>query len=87
VTKAFWAWFTRIASVDSSSETSIRWPRPCAGEPSRSRPARAARIATAPRIPVVTSLIATPTFDGSPPTSSGNPVIDISPPTAWSTKS
>ena len=32
-TNAFWAWLTRIASVDSKIDTSIRWPTPYAGEP------------------------------------------------------
>ena len=53
----------------------------------RSRPASAARTATAPWSPVTTSAIATPTFVGWPPTSSGQPVIDIRPDTAWMTKS
>ena len=42
-TNAFCAWFTRTARVDSSSETSIRWPEPAV--PSRSRASRLARIA------------------------------------------
>ena len=37
--------------------------------------------------PVTTSLMATPTFVGCPPSSSACPVIDISPETAWMTKS
>ena len=37
--------------------------------------------------PVTTSLIATPTLVGRPPSASASPVIDISPPTAWMTKS
>ena len=43
--------------------------------------------ATAPFRPVRTSLIATPTFVGRPPPSSGAPVIDIRPARAWITKS
>ena len=50
----------------------------------RSRPSRPAISETAPKRPATTSLIATPTFIGRP---SGSPVIDISPPTAWITKS
>ena len=42
---------------------------------------------TAANRPVATSLIATPTFTGRPPSSSGWPVIDISPPTACAMKS
>ena len=52
-----------------------------------SRASRPARIETAPNSPVTTSLIATPTLVGRPPSSSVAPVIDISPPTAWTTKS
>ena len=37
--------------------------------------------------PRTTSLIATPTLVGPPPSASAAPVIDISPPTAWMTKS
>ena len=66
---------------------SIRWPRPGVGPPSRSRPTSAARTLTAPSIPDTTSLIATPTLVGPPPSSSGAPVIDISPLAAWITKS
>ena len=87
VTKRFWAWFASHDSVDSRSEMSIRWPRPWAGDPGRSRPAIAASTAVAPSIPVVRSLIATPTFVGPPPSASGGPVIDMSPETAWITKS
>jgi hypothetical protein len=47
----------------------------------------AARIPIVAYRPVTTSLIATPTFIGRPPSSSASPVIDISPPTAWITKS
>ena len=81
-TNAFWAWLTSTASVDSSSDTSIRWP----GAPvvlAR----RPASTETAPNSPLTTSLIATPTFVGRPPSSSAAPVIDISPPTACTTKS
>ena len=46
-----------------------------------------ARTLTAPSIPVTTSLIATPTLVGPPPSASGAPVIDISPLAAWMTKS
>ena len=66
---------------------SIRWPRPNAGDPARSRPASAASTATAPSIPVVRSLTATPVFVGSPPSASGAPVIDMRPETAWTMKS
>ena len=44
-----------------------------------SRAASAARTATAPWSPAMTSAIATPTFVGPPPSSSAAPVIDISP--------
>ena len=78
-TNAFWAWLTSAASVEARSEMSIRWPRPDAGPGSaRGRPAPPGR-STAPSIPVTTSLIATPTFVGRPPSSSAAPVIDISP--------
>ncbi len=70
VAKAFWAWLMSIASVDSSSDTSIRWPTP-----DRS----AASTPTAPSSPVTTSVIATPSFVGWPPSPSEKPVIDISP--------
>jgi hypothetical protein len=66
---------------------SMRWPRPYAGDPGRSRPAIAASTAVAPSIPVVRSLIATPTLVGSPATALGWPVIDMSPEAAWITKS
>ena len=66
---------------------SIRWPRPKAGDPGRSRPAIAASTAVAPSIPVVRSLIATPTFVGSPPSAVACPVIDMRPETACTTKS
>ena len=42
---------------------------------------------TAPSIPDTTSLIATPTFVGSPPSASAAPVIDMRPLAAWITKS
>ena len=91
-TNAFWAWLTRLARVAPRSEMSIRWPRPRPGpgpaaRPPRSRPTSAARIETAPSIPVTTSLIATPTLVGPPPSTSGAPVIDMSPLAAWMTKS
>ena len=54
---------------------------------SRSRPTSAASTLTAPSIPVTTSLIATPTLVGPPPSASGAPVIDIRPLAAWTTKS
>jgi hypothetical protein len=82
VTKRFWAWLASHARVDSRSEMSIRWPRPKAGEPGRSRPASAARIAVVPSIPVARSVTATPTFVGVPPSAAGKPVIDIRPDTA-----
>ena len=66
---------------------SIRWPLPAGREPARSRPTRAASAATAPSRPVTTSAMATPTFVGSPPASSGKPVIDIRPASAWRMKS
>ena len=47
----------------------------------------AARMPIVAYNPVTTSLIATPTFVGRPPSTSASPVIDISPPTAWMTKS
>ena len=47
----------------------------------------AARIPIAAYSPVTTSLIATPTLVGRPPSASASPVIDIRPPTAWMTKS
>ena len=87
VTNAFWAWFTSTASVLSSSDTSIRWPRLPVRSPARSRPSSAARMLTAANRPVATSLIATPTLTGCPPSVSGWPVIDIRPPTACATKS
>ena len=81
VTKAFWAWLTSTASVEPSRETSTRWPASTAAR------ASAARIPIAANRPVTTSLIATPTLVGRPPSASASPVIDISPPTAWITKS
>ena len=66
-TNAFWAWLTRAARVEPRSETSIRWPAPAAPSPRARAPTSAARIATAPFSPVRTSLIATPTFVGPPP--------------------
>ena len=83
-TNAFWAWLTSTASVDSSSDTSIRWPD---APVSPARASSPARTETVPNSPVTTSLMATPTFVGSPPSASVAPVIDISPPTAWITKS
>ena len=65
----------------------MRWPTGPASAELRSRPISAARTDTAPNSPVTTSEIATPTFVGWPPSASGAPVIDISPPTAWTTKS
>ena len=72
VTKAFWAWLTSDASVEPRSETSIRWPPPTGSDvpPARSRPTSAASTLTAPSIPDTTSLMATPTFDGPPPSAS-----------------
>src|SRR2546430_5664593 len=55
------------------------WPRPV-----RSRCASAARIAVAAYMPVRMSVMATPTFIGSP---SGSPVMLINPPIAWTRKS
>ncbi len=81
VTNAFWAWLTSRASVEASSDTSTRWP------PERPRSSSAASTPMAPNSPLAMSLIATPSFVGDPPVSSGNPVIDINPPTAWITES
>ncbi len=81
VTNAFWAWLTRTARVDPSSDTSTR----CT--PDSPRPINAARMPIAAYSPVTTSLIATPTFVGRPPSASRSPVIDMRPPTAWMTKS
>ena len=60
---------------------------PASGPRSRSRPTSAARTATAPNSPVTTSLIATPDLGRLAAVRVGAPVIDISPPTAWTTKS
>jgi hypothetical protein len=57
------------------------------GRGSGAFPASAASTATAPSSPVTTSLMATPTLVGEPPSASGAPVTDISPPSAWITKS
>ena len=62
-TNAFWAWLTSADSVEASSEMSMRWPVPDAGPSARSRATSDASTLTAPSIPVITSLIATPTFD------------------------
>ena len=59
-------------------------PDPAASEP---RPISPASTATAPSIPVTTSLIATPTLVAPPPSSSEAPVMLMSPLTAWITKS
>ena len=87
VTNAFCAWLTRLARVAPRSDTSTRWPRPVAGPSSRSRPTSAASRPTAPSMPDRTSLIATPTFVGPPPSASDAPVIDMRPLAAWMTKS
>ena len=55
------------------------WPRP-----DRSRHSRAAVMAPAVWTPVTTSVMATPTLQGSPPC---GPVIHISPPAAERTMS
>src|SRR3970040_701870 len=55
-----------METVDSRRLRSMRWPRPKAGDPARSRPVSAARTATAPSMPVVRSEIARPTFVGAP---------------------
>ena len=81
VATPFWAWLTSRASVEASSETSTRWP------PERPRSSSAASTPMAPNSPLAMSLIATPSFVGDPPVSSGNPVIDINPPTACITES
>ena len=60
----------------------VRAPAPLAGPPSS-----AASTLTAPSIPVATSLIATPTLVGLPPSASGAPVMLIRPLVAWMTKS
>ncbi len=65
----------------------MRWPRAPDPATVRPRPTRPARIETAPNSPVTTSVIATPTFVGRPPSASASPVIDMRPPTAWTTKS
>ena len=78
MTNAFWAWFTRTARVLPSRETSTRCP------PATGRASRPASTETVPNRPVTTSLIATPTFVGTP---SGDPVIDMRPPAAWTMKS
>ncbi len=79
-----------------SSEMSIRWPPAGTASPATSEappaavPARASSAAstlTAPSIPVATSVIATPTFVGPPPSASGAPVMLMSPLVAWMTKS
>ena len=56
----------------------------CCPSPLRSRSASAASTAVAAYMPVRMSVIATPTFIGSP---SGSPVTLISPPMAWIRKS
>ena len=75
VTSAPWATFTRLASALSIRGTSMWAPSPVR---------RAAATAVAACRPVSTSTSATPTLWGSP---SGGPVIDISPLSAWATKS
>jgi hypothetical protein len=42
---------------------------------------------TVPNRPVATSLIATPTFTGRPPSAAASPVMDMSPPAACAMKS
>ena len=92
-TNAFWAWLTSADRVDAeqgdvdalaaATRTGRRRSRPTP----RSRASRDASTLTAPRVPVMTSLIATPTLVGLPPSSSAAPVIDIRPLVAWMTKS
>ena len=85
VTNAFCAWLTSTARVEARSDTSIRWPgRAPSGEPGPDSPrsSNAASTAIVPNSPLTTSLIATPTLVGSPPSRSGAPVIDMSPPVA-----
>ena len=60
VTKAFWAWLTRTASVDPSSDTSTRWP----GVAVAARQRAPTRIPMTAYSPVTTSLMATPTLVG-----------------------
>ncbi len=83
------AWLMDHEMTDPSSDVSMRCPRPepLPSRPSPSRHRSAARIATAPSIPVVRSAMATPTLVGAPPSASGMPVMDISPETAWMMKS
>ena len=83
-----------VAIVEARSEMSMRWPPlvGCAGAPSDGRrsdlrPTSAPSTLTAPSIPVATSLMATPTFIGAPPSTSAAPVMLISPLVAWMTKS
>ena len=73
------AWLTSPASSDESRLTSTRWPSPV-----RSRWRSAARIPTEANSPARMSTSATPTFWGSP---SGDPVMLIRPPSAWTSRS
>ena len=73
------AWLSRLASAESMSETSTRWPRP-----SRSRARRAARMPLVAKRPQIMSMSAAPTFSGRP---SGSPVTDMSPLIACSSRS
>ena len=72
-------WLTSAASSAENRLTSTRWPSPVA-----SRWRSAARIPTVANSPASTSTSATPTFWGSP---SGAPVMLISPPSAWTSRS
>ena len=74
----------RLVDEDREGRGEQRNVHSLAGRAIRGRRASsAARTATAPWSPAMTSAIATPTFVGPPPSSSAAPVIDISPDTAW----
>jgi len=71
------------ATIESSSAMSMYWPAPA-----RSRCTSAAVIARLAYMPVITSVIAMPTFCGPPPgRSSRSPVMLMSPPMPWKMKS
>ncbi len=72
-------WLTSAASREESRSTSTRCPAPVAV-----RWRSAARIPTEAKSPARTSTSATPTFCGSP---SGAPVMLMSPPRAWMSRS
>ena len=86
VTNAFCAWFDEHRERRRRAATRRSVGR-AAAPPTPTGAISPARIPIAANSPVTTSLIATPTLSGRPPSASASPVIDISPPTAWITKS